>query len=142
LDPTTGNTLPWSTGSTTQVVDLVTGPDDTVYGAVAGPGGGHVRAWTATGGSRWIVQMDGDANAVTYYGGEVIAGGHWIQLNGGTTLSRLAAFDPGTGALDTSWAPNPNKQVWSLGTDGTNLVVGGIFTHISNGSYRRVAVFR
>ena len=142
LDATTGNTLPWSSSATTQVVSLVTGPDDSVYGGIGGPGGGKVRGWTDTGGAKWTVQMDGDANAVTYYGGQVIAGGHWIELNGGTTLSRLAAFDPDTGALDTSWAPTPNKQVWSLATDGTNLVVGGVFTRISKGSYRRVAVFR
>jgi len=142
LDATTGDTLSWSSGSTTQVVDLVTGPDDSVYGAVAGPGGGKVRAWTDTGASSWIVQMDGDVNAVAYYGGQVIAGGHWVNLNGGTTLSRLAAFDPDTGALDTSWAPTPNKQVWALTTDGTNLAVGGIFTRISKGTYRRVAVYR
>jgi hypothetical protein len=83
-------------------------------------------------------------NAVTYYQGQVIAGGHWIYMTDGTIfLPRMAAFDPATGTPDTSWKPKPNKQVWSLATDGgSTLAVGGVFTRVSGGAYRRVAVYK
>jgi len=142
LDASTGQTLPWNHHSSAQVVGLVTGPDGNVYGAIAGPGG-KVRSWSDIGALRWTTFADGDVNAITYYGGQVIAGGHWVYLNGGTTfVPRLAAFDPSTGDVDLTWVPKPNKQVWSLATDGTTLVVGGVFTRVSRGTYRRVAIFR
>jgi hypothetical protein len=142
LDATTGETLSWSSPSSAEVVGLVTGPDDNVYGAIAG-GGGKVRSWTSSGLLRWTTNTDGDVNAVTYYGGQVIAGGHWVYLNDGTTfLPRLAAFDPATGIVDPTWTPRPNKQVWALSTDGTNLTIGGVFTRISRGTSRRIAVYR
>jgi len=58
--------------------------------------------------------------AVSYADGRVIAGGHWVYINGGpsgrTHLPRLAAINPTTGRLDTSWQPWPDstKGVWSL----------------------------
>ncbi len=142
LDATTGATLSWSYPSSAEVVGLITGPDDNVYAAIAGSGG-KVRSWTSDGHLRWTVYTDGDVNAIAYYGDQVIAGGHWIYMNSGATyVPRLAAFDPATGAIDLSWTPKPSKQVWSFATDGTNLAVGGVFTRISKGSYRRVAVYR
>jgi hypothetical protein len=51
-------------------------------------------------------------------------------------------LDPATGFVDPTWVPKPNKQVWSFATDGTNLAVGGVFTKVSTGTYRRVAVYR
>lgn len=125
-----------------EVVGLVTGPDDNVYGAIAGPGG-KVRSWSNAGVLRWTTFADGDVNAITYFGGQVIAGGHWVYLNDGSTfVPRLAALDPSDGTVDLSWVPKPNKQVWSFATDGTSLAVGGVFTTVSRGTYRRVAVFR
>jgi hypothetical protein len=73
----------------------------------------------------------------------VIAGGHCVYLNGGATfVPRLAAFDLSTADVDLTLVPKPNKQVWSLATDGTTLAVGGVFTNVSRGTYRRVAIFR
>ena len=142
LDALTGGTLPWTYHSSAEVVGLVTGSDGNVYGAIAG-GGGKVRSWSSTGTLRWTVFTDGDVNAVTFYQGQVIAGGHWIYMTGGTVyLPRLAAFDAATGAPDTTWAPIPNKQVWAFATDGTTLAVGGVFTSVSKGTYRRVALYR
>ena len=54
----------------------------------------------------------------------------------------MVALDPATGFVDPTWVPKPNKQVWSFATDGTNLAVGGVFTSVSKGTYRRVAVYR
>jgi hypothetical protein len=143
LDPTTGASLSWSYPSSQEVVELITGPDDNVYGAIAGAGG-KVRSWTNDGHLRWTVYTDGDVNAVTYYGGQVIAGGHWVYMTDGTVkVPRLTAFDPATGAPDTAWKPKPNKQVWSLATDGgSTLAVGGVFTTVSRQAHRRVAVFK
>jgi beta-propeller uncharacterized protein DUF5122 len=143
LDPLTGASASWSYPSSQEVVGLITGPDDNVYGAIAGSGG-KVRSWTNDGHLRWTVYADGDVNAVTYYQGQVIAGGHWIYMTDGTIkLPRMAAFDPATGAPDLSWKPRPNKQPWAFATDGaTTLAVGGVFTKVSGGTYRRVAVFK
>jgi hypothetical protein len=143
LDPTTGASLSWSYPSSQEVVGLITGPDDNVYGAIAGAGG-KVRSWTNDGHLRWTVYADGDVNAVTYSGGQVIAGGHWIYMTDGTVyLPRMAAFDPATGTPDTTWKPKPNKQVWAFATDGgSTLAVGGVFTTVSRQAHRRVAVFR
>jgi trimeric autotransporter adhesin len=142
LDPATGASTSWSYPSSQTVVGLITGPDDNVYGAVTGAGG-KVRSWTSVGVLRWTVSTDGDVNAVAYHGGQVIAGGHWVYMSDGAIkLPRLAAFDPDTGTPDTSWKPRPDKQVWSLATDGgATLAVGGVFTHMSSSTYRRLAVF-
>ena len=142
LDATTGGSLSWNYPSSAEVVGLVTGPDDNVYGAIAGAGG-KVRSWTNDGHLRWTTYTDGDVNAIAYAGGQVIAGGHWIYMNSGATYQpRLAAFDPATGVVDPTWVPKPNKQVWAFATDGTTLAVGGVFTSVSKGTYRRVAVYR
>ena len=142
LDAVTGETLSWGSGSSQEVVGLVTGPDDNLYAAIAGSGG-KIRSWTSDGHHRWTTYADGDVNAITFHDGQVIAGGHWIYLNDGATyLPRLAAMDPATGLVDLTWMPKPNKQIWSFATDGTNLVVGGVFTTISRATYRRVAVYR
>lgn len=143
LDPITGASQSWSYPSSEEVVGLITGPDDNVYGAIGGAGG-KVRSWTNDGHLRWTVYTDGDVNAVTYYGGQVIAGGHWVYMTDGTIfLPRLAAFDPATGTPDTTWKPKPNKQVWAFATDGgSTLTVGGVFTSVSKQPHRRIAVFR
>jgi hypothetical protein len=142
LDATTGASLSWGSGSSQEVVGVVTGSDDNLYAAIAGSGG-KVRSWTSDGHHRWTTYADGDVNAVAFYGGQVIAGGHWIYLNDGLTyLPRLAALDPATGVVDLSWTPKPNKQIWSFGTDETTLAIGGVFTKISRGTHRRIAVYR
>ena len=144
LDPVTGQSNSWSYPSSAEVVALVTGPDDNVYGAIAGSGG-KVRSWTNDGHLRWTVYTDGDVNAVACSGGQVIAGGHWIYMNSGATyLPKLAAFDPTTGAPDMTWQPKPNKQIWSFATDatGTTLTMGGVFTSVSKTSAKRLAVFQ
>jgi hypothetical protein len=144
LDPVNGQSMSWSYPSSAEVVGLVTGPDDNVYGAIAGSGG-KVRSWTNDGHLRWTVYTDGDVNAVAYYGGQVIAGGHWIYINSGLYLPRLAAFDPLTGAADLTWQPRPNKQIWSFATDATattTLAMGGVFTTAGKTTARRLAVFQ
>jgi hypothetical protein len=142
LDAVTGASLSWGGGSSQEVVGLVTGSDDNLYAAIAGSGG-KVRSWTSDGHTRWTTYADGDVNAITFFGGQVIAGGHWIYLNDGATYQpRMVALDATTGFVDPAWVPKPNKQVWSFATDGTNLAVGGVFTKVSKVSSLRVAVYR
>jgi trimeric autotransporter adhesin len=136
-----GSKLSWNYASSSEISGLVTGDDGNIYASIQG-GGGRVRSWTPTGSLRWTTWFDGDANAITYFKGQVIVGGHWDYMQNGTTyLPKLAAFSPSNGAPDTSWVPHPNKQVWSLSTDGTNLGIGGIFNTVHGGVYRRVAIF-
>jgi hypothetical protein len=141
VHPLTGDSQGWVYASSQYVYGLVTGPDNNVYGAIAGAGG-KVRSWTSDGNLRWTTYTDGDVNAVTYYNGQVIAGGHWVYLDGGKYLPRLAAFDPSNGAPDMSWTPRLNKQVWSFASEGSTMAVGGVFTSVAGSTYRRVAVFK
>ncbi len=144
LDPITGASESWSYPSSGEVMALVTGPDDNVYGAIGGSGG-KVRSWTNDGHLRWTVYTDGDVNAVAYAGGQVVAGGHFIYINSGATyLPRLAAFDPATGSADLTWQPKPNKQIWSFATDAADktLAIGGVFTSMSKTPAKRLAVFQ
>ena len=69
LDPITGASLSWAYPSSAEVVALITGPDDNVYGAIAGSGG-KVRSWTNDGHLRWTNYTDGDVNAVTSFGAQ------------------------------------------------------------------------
>jgi trimeric autotransporter adhesin len=141
LDAATGAVLSWNYNASAELTGLVTGPDNNVYGSIGG-GGGRVRSWSSTGTLRWTTWFDGDVNAITYFNGQVIAGGHWVNmLDGSIAPSRLAALNPSNGAVDMSWIPKPNKQVWALGTDGTTLVVGGVFTSVSKSTYRRLALY-
>jgi len=144
LDSATGATLSWNYNSSAELTGLVTGPDNNVYASIGG-GGGRARSWSSTGTLRWTTWTDGDVNAITFFGGQVIIGGHWIYMDPGTpnpiNLPRLAALNPDTGRPDMSWSPKPNKQVWALGADGTTLVVGGVFTSVSKSTYRRLALY-
>jgi hypothetical protein len=138
---TGGTRLSWSYASSSEISGLVTGGDGNVYGAIQG-GGGRARSWSPTGSLRWTTWFDGDANAITWFQGQVIVGGHWdYSQGGGTYVPKLVALNPSNGSIDTSWVPHPNKQVWSLSSDGTNLGIGGIFNTVHGGVYRRVAIF-
>lgn len=144
LDASNGTVLSWNYNSSAEVTGLVTDPNNNVYGSIGG-GGGRARSWASDGTLRWTTYTDGDVNAITFFHGQVIIGGHWIYMDPGQpnpiNLPRLAALNPDNGRPDMTWAPKPNKQVWALGTDGTTLVVGGVFTSVSKSTYRRLALF-
>jgi hypothetical protein len=118
------------------VVSMTVGSDGSVY---AGHFNNRFERFTPTGGTSWQVGFDGNVQAVTVSDGEVIAGGHFQNLcDVGTNCSNpivrnhIAAFDPSSGTLDTTWAPSVNSDlgVFALADTSAGLAVGGDFTRI------------
>jgi hypothetical protein len=66
--------------------------------------------------------LDGQVNAIARAGGKMIVGGSFTQVRrgGGAIMTRnnIFAFDPATGAIDTSFGP---------GIDGINWASQGLF---------------
>jgi hypothetical protein len=60
--------------------------------------------------------------------GTVYVGGAFATL-GGLPRSRLGAIDAATGAV-TAWDPQPNVNVFTLGTNGGRILVGGVFDSV------------
>jgi len=123
IDRNTGQLLPFDEPPGYPAFD-VTVVDGVVYAAIAGPGG-RVMSWDMHGDTRWTTYSDGDAQAIGFADGEVIAGGHWDYISK-TLVPKLAALDPATGALDTSWVPRPNGGgIWAIRAYSDELLVGG-----------------
>ncbi len=126
--------------------------DPTIY--LAAGGNDFTAAYDfTTGARRWIEDTSGSSQAVIWYRGYLIVGGHfdWTQVPGGPSCGtndapdrgcrftpKLVALDAASGAvlLDPSGKPwNPGiccryNGVWALnqGSDGASLNVGGEFT--------------
>jgi hypothetical protein len=118
------------------VVSMDAGADGSVY---AGHFNNRFERFTPTGGTSWQVGFDGNVQAIGISDGEVIAGGHFQNIcDPGTNCTNpivrnhIAAFDPSTGNLDTTWAPSVNSDlgVFALADTSTGLAVGGDFTRI------------
>jgi hypothetical protein len=77
---------------------------------------------------------DGRVWSIVQVGSTVFVGGdftHAVAPDGSTVpRAHLMAIDAATGALDTSFSPDPNGIVYSLVTDGSQLFVGGDFITI------------
>jgi hypothetical protein len=119
----------------------VTVVDRLVYAAIAGPGG-RIVSWDIHGNARWTTYADGDAQAIGFADGQVIAGGHWAYISG-TQIPRLAGLDPATGALDKEWVPKPNTGgIWAIRAYPDELLVGGNdFDHVAGVWASRFARF-
>ncbi|KRF34392.1 hypothetical protein ASG94_17005 [Nocardioides sp. Soil805] len=131
-----------STSQPCFVLDLVA-RDDSVYAAVAGPGG-RVTAFSAsTGAIRWQRTGDGDVQSVAVDDRLVYAGGHFGPGYGGATRYNLAAVAQTNGALDPDFAPvvsNLYPGVWDLVATPSHLVAGGGFTDIGGTGQSRIAL--
>jgi hypothetical protein len=138
--PGGGKFAQWDEHTVDFVWDLAMMPDGRVIVGRGGKKGGTVAAYTETGDVTWHLFANGDVQAVGYADGRVIAGGHWVYINGGpsgrTHLPRLAAIDPATGRLDMSWQPWPDstKGVWSVLGNPDELFAGGDFTTMEHGA--------
>jgi hypothetical protein len=88
---------------------------------------------------------DGRVWSIVQVGGTVFVGGqftHAVAPNGSTVpRANLMAIDATTGALDTSFAPDPNGIVYALATDGSQLFVGGDFTTIDGSARSHFAAY-
>ena len=82
--------------------------------------------------------LDGSVKSIQQVGNLVVIGGLFTQIqafNGGPVLARrnLAAFDATTGAISTTFAPDPDNEVTTVipAGDGSSVFVGGNFDTIS-----------
>jgi hypothetical protein len=117
-----------------------------IFAAQSGPGGRLV-ALTASGQKSWERTFDGDVVALAVMGGEVYAGGHWVNicnsdrvaqatgncLDGGSFQPRLASYT--FGGQRSAWSPDPDSySVWAMARVRTRLAVGGDFDHFQGGT--------
>jgi hypothetical protein len=113
--------------------------------AGAGPGG-HIGSFTPLGVRRWVVQTDGNVQAIAVLGKVVYAGGNFDHIcvgltpggNGGfdcadnlATRHKLVALGSAAGGLK-AWNPSPNSPlgVSALTPAGGALSAGGSFTMV------------
>ena len=146
-DPATGARLPWASHPRQPVLAL-TATSVGVFAGLGGPGG-YVTGYSDTGSLRWTRKLNGNVQAITAAGGEIVAGGHFDYLcNKGAGCvnplprRKLAAFTP-SGALDTSWHPAANSRlgVYALFASATRLYVGGDFTKVAGVEASHLARF-
>lgn len=152
-----GAAFKWRTAPLGQVWSLALG-STSLYAAVGGHEGGQLDAYDPGNGARlWSRFADGDVQAVALAGGEVLAGGHFLNACGDTSgaagggspwvctvpvqRDRLFATDA-NGAIQP-WNPGANSLygVWALRTDSTHVVAGGDFTLVDGLHQARYAEF-
>ncbi|TWD83283.1 PKD domain-containing protein [Kribbella amoyensis] len=82
--------------------------------------------------------LDGSVKSIVQVGNTILIGGVFTQIqaaSGGPILARrnLAAFDATTGAISTSFAPNPDGEVTTIipSGDGSTVYIGGSFNNVS-----------
>ena len=73
-------------------------------------------------------------------GSRLYLGGTFTQV-GGVTRYRVAAISTATGALVTSWAPQVNARVTTLGMTASTVYVGGIFSSANGVAREGLAAF-
>ncbi|QNE23289.1 PKD domain-containing protein [Kribbella qitaiheensis] len=85
--------------------------------------------------------LNGSVKAILQVGNMILIGGDFTQIQastGGTVLTRnnLAAFDATTGAISTTFVPNPDGLVTTIipSTDSTTVYIGGYFNNVSGAS--------
>jgi hypothetical protein len=79
----------------------------------------------------------GSVHAITFVGNDVVAGGDFTAIGGGTQAN-LALLD-GTSGLIKTWNPNADGTVNVLAANGDIVYVGGEFANIGSAARRAVA---
>jgi hypothetical protein len=146
LDPATGGFQPgFDLHRKSPVVSMTQRGDGSVY---VGTGNNRLTAVDPSGTVTWQRGFDGNVQAIAVSDGEVIAGGHFDNLcDLGTNCSNpivrrhIAGFDPGSGNLDSGWAPSVNSSlgVFALADTSPGLAVGGDFTKIGGSNQAHLA---
>ncbi len=125
--------------------------DTPVYGLDISPDGGMLFAaqksnqgggWRVSDGERrWVVRMDGNAQAAKYFDGNVYFGFH-DGYQGDVALKLLSA-DAVTGAVDPDFRPTFDRFMGVHAIDATanKLVVGGQWDNASGVARKNIAVF-
>jgi hypothetical protein len=130
----------WDTHPIDLIWKLALTPNGSVIAGRGGNQGGSLTLYNGVGDVIWNRHANGDVQSVGFEDGEIVAGGHWSDIQGGPSgvihLPKLIAVDSATGKIDTSWEPWPNstKGVWSILTGTDKLLVGGDFTTMDHGA--------
>jgi hypothetical protein len=133
FDGTSGALLgTYQSPTTSAVVSMTEAADGSIY---TGHLNNRLQRYTPTGTAGWHDTFDGNVQAMTISDGELIAGGHFVNICVGSTCSvrhHIAGLDPSSGALDTSWAPNVNSDlgVFAEADTSIGLAIGGDFTAV------------
>ncbi|MGV8909667.1 MAG: PKD domain-containing protein [Propionicimonas sp.] len=87
--------------------------------------------------------LNGQALAVTASpdGSRIYVGGEFTSV-GGTPRSRIAALDPVTGAMITSFNARADGPVKAIAATASTVYVGGLFTRVNDISRARMAALR
>ncbi len=127
--------------SDSQIIDLDISPaGDQLFAGVGGTGNQALSLSTSSGGRLWSHTVDGDVQAIRYFGGNVYFGFHEGDIGDGTV--RMLVADAGSGAIDPSYRL-PMTGFWGVRTISVNadaLVIGGEFTSVSGVSVTGVAI--
>jgi hypothetical protein len=143
FDPSTGGLQGGYFSGTTSsgIVSIAQAGDGSIF---TGTFGNRLQRWTPTGALSWHDTTDGNIQAMTMSDGELILGGHFVNVCvGGTCTIRhhIAAVNPASGALDMSWAPNVNSDlgVFALADTTIGLALGGDFTAVGGTAQAHLA---
>ncbi len=116
---------------------------ETVYAAVAGPGG-RVTAYTTSDGTiRWAAHGDGDVQAIDVSGGTVYAGGHFDVTFAGQPRAGIVALRAADGAVLPTFAPRVlnGLGVFAVLAGPDRLRIGGGFEILDGTGEQRYAEF-
>ncbi len=142
FDGTNGTLLgTYQSPTPSAVVSMTEAGDGSIY---TGHFNNRLQDYTPGGSAGWHDTFDGNVQALTLSDGELIAGGHFVNICVGTTCTvrhHIAALDPAGGALDTSWAPNVNSDlgVFAEADTTTGLAIGGDFTAVGGTAQAHLA---
>lgn len=90
--------------------------------------------------SSFAPSLNAQAKAITASpdGTRIYVGGTFTQVNG-VNAYRIAALNPTTGELITSFKPAPNSKVSAIAATNTTVYFGGVFSSVGSTSRSRLA---
>jgi len=161
-----GSVLSWATPPVGKVLDVKVAPGDrcgldpssdacilTGQGDVPGQHAPNNTAvlYDEAGSQMWLRDANGDVQAVGWFAGRAIIGGHFGKIRDGGSLGtvkikKVAALDPlNDGHIDISWQPNlapaSSLGVWGIQGYSDTLFLGGEFLQAKGEPTVRFAQF-